>query len=263
MRRGSSAIGLIGQCCCDTYPHWGYQTMTRPTEGRRCIRYRPTGAAVRSGSKKPEPTSHSDPARYGKTLRQPTVPRLRCNGTHHVRYRSLDLVRWKHRERAAKSAALQLEHDSQGCINLSKLIEAEVPDVLAKAAGVHGGGLLNQHPDRASIKQDLWAEAGGSRGCRGRCNQERRQRQGFGLNDDGEAWAALLVAAARSWCPQPVDITTHAASPCRGAPVQLRLGPPHPRQGLPLRRADVAARGNGRRRSAPSAPRSKRRCRRR
>jgi hypothetical protein len=31
---------------------------------------------------------------------------------------------------SASSASLQLAHDSQGCIDLAKFIEAEVPDLL-------------------------------------------------------------------------------------------------------------------------------------
>jgi len=67
----------------------------------------------------------------------------------------------------ARGASLQLEDDSQGCIDVSKFVGAEVSDLLTEAGGVHGGGLLNQHTCGDSVEQNLRAEACGSGRCRG------------------------------------------------------------------------------------------------
>ncbi len=58
---------------------------------------------------------------------------------------------------------LEFEHDSQGGVNVSQFVEAEVGDAFTKTGGVYRSSLLNQHARRLARKGHLGAETRRSR----------------------------------------------------------------------------------------------------
>lgn len=58
---------------------------------------------------------------------------------------------------------LEFEHDSQGRVNLSQFVEAEVGDAFTKTGGVYRSSLFNQHACRLAREGHLGAETRRSR----------------------------------------------------------------------------------------------------
>lgn len=57
----------------------------------------------------------------------------------------------------------EFEHDSQGGVNVSKFVEAEVGDAFTKTGGIYRGSLFNQHARRLARNGHLGAETRRSR----------------------------------------------------------------------------------------------------